>query len=106
MKMWSGRLKQPLDPAFEQWQRSFPFDHALIGEELAASAAHAHALVGAGVLTQEEAARIASALKEIGEKIKVDPRLLQSEEGIVGVCSRKISSESIVLGHTRPDSSV
>ncbi len=26
MKMWSGRFRQPLDPHFEEWQRSFPFD--------------------------------------------------------------------------------
>ena len=80
MKMWSGRLKQPLDPAFEQWQRSFPFDRVLIAEELAASTAHAHALVGAGVLTAEEADRIAAALKEIGQKVNHDPRLLESAE--------------------------
>lgn len=80
MKMWSGRLKQPLDPAFEQWQRSFPFDRVLITEELAASTAHAHALVGAGVLTVQEADHIAAALKEIGEKVKNDPRLLESQE--------------------------
>ncbi|HEX7962144.1 MAG TPA: argininosuccinate lyase [Terriglobales bacterium] len=78
--MWSGRLKQPLDPAFEQWQRSFPFDRVLITEELAASTAHAHALVGAGVLTVQEAEHIAAALKEIGEKVKNDPRLLESQE--------------------------
>ena len=23
MKMWSGRFRQPLDPDFERWQRSF-----------------------------------------------------------------------------------
>ena len=78
MKMWSGRLRQPLDPAFEQWQRSFPFDYVLIGEELAASTAHAHALVGAGVLSGEEAERIAAALREIGEKVEHDPPLLES----------------------------
>ena len=26
MKMWSGRFRQPLDPDFERWQRSFDFD--------------------------------------------------------------------------------
>jgi argininosuccinate lyase len=30
MKMWSGRFRQPLDPEFEQWQRSFPYDRRLL----------------------------------------------------------------------------
>ena len=30
MKMWSGRFRQPLDPAFEHWQRSFEFDCRLL----------------------------------------------------------------------------
>jgi argininosuccinate lyase len=80
VKMWSGRLKQPLDPAFEQWQRSFPFDRVLIGEELAASTAHALALAGAGVLSAEEADRIARALQQIGQQVEGDPRLLESTE--------------------------
>ena len=30
MKMWSGRFRQPLDPQFERWQRSFDFDRRLL----------------------------------------------------------------------------
>ena len=44
MKMWSGRFRQPLDPEFERWQRSFGFDRRLLRYELAASGAHASAL--------------------------------------------------------------
>ena len=51
MKMWAGRFRQPLDPQFEQWQRSFPFDQRLLLYELAASRAHAQALGAAGVLS-------------------------------------------------------
>ena len=36
-KMWSGRFREPLDAAFEQWQRSFPFDVRLLPQEVAAS---------------------------------------------------------------------
>ena len=52
--MWSGRFRQPLDPEFERWQRSFPFDQRLLQEEIAASRAHAKALLAAGVLSGEE----------------------------------------------------
>lgn len=54
MKMWSGRFRQPLDPEFERWQRSFPFDQRLLQEEIAASRAHAKALLAAGVLSRDE----------------------------------------------------
>lgn len=65
MKMWSGRFRQPLDPEFEQWQRSFPFDQQLLRFELAASRAHAEALVAAGVLSAEERSLILAGLEQI-----------------------------------------
>ena len=65
MKMWSGRFRQPLDPWFEQWQRSFPYDQKLLRFELAASRAHAQALRAAGVLSTEEHKLIAAGLDQI-----------------------------------------
>ena len=70
MKMWSGRFRQPLDPEFEKWQRSFPFDQLLIKEEVAASTAHARALQAAGVLTREELETIANGLRHIAEHVE------------------------------------
>jgi argininosuccinate lyase len=66
--MWSGRFRQPLDPAFENWQRSFEFDCRLLECELDASAAHARALKEAGVLSPEELTRVFEGLEQIGEK--------------------------------------
>lgn len=65
MKMWSGRFREPLDPFFDQWQRSIRFDWQLLPEEIAASSAHALALEAAGVLTSSESAQIRAALSEI-----------------------------------------
>ncbi len=67
MKMWSGRFRQPLDAAFERWQRSFDFDRRLLKYELAASAAHARALKNAGVLSADELISILEGLQKIGE---------------------------------------
>jgi argininosuccinate lyase len=53
-KMWSGRFREPLDSAFESWQRSFPFDVRLLPQEVAASKAHARAIAAAGILTEAE----------------------------------------------------
>jgi argininosuccinate lyase len=67
MKMWSGRFRAPLDPAFEQWQRSFEFDCRLLECELEASAAHARALTQAGVLSTVELEGVLRGLDQIGD---------------------------------------
>jgi argininosuccinate lyase len=53
-KMWSGRFCAALDPRFEAWQRSFPFDFRLLPQEVASSKAHARAIAAAGILTSAE----------------------------------------------------
>lgn len=80
MKMWSGRFRQPLDPEFEKWQRSFPFDRRLLAFELAASSAHARALERAGVLKVDELASILGGLQVIGRKADADPKFLDDPE--------------------------
>jgi argininosuccinate lyase len=66
-KMWSGRFREPLDTAFEQWQRSFPFDWRLLPQEIAASIAHARAIAAAGVLTADELERMVAGLTTVGK---------------------------------------
>ena len=78
--MWSGRFRQPLDPNFEQWQRSFPYDRRLLPFELAASRAHARALERAGVLTSAELTSILNGLKEILQKAESQPDFLNDPE--------------------------
>jgi len=77
--MWAGRFRQPLDPEFERWQRSFPFDQRLIEEELSASRAHARSLAGAGVLSQAELDSILGGLDEIAQQAE-NSEFLQDEE--------------------------
>jgi argininosuccinate lyase len=78
--MWSGRFRQPLDPAFERWQRSFPFDRCLLPYELEASRAHAHALQQAGILSSEELLEIERGLTEVAKKAEADAAFLNDEE--------------------------
>jgi argininosuccinate lyase len=63
--MWSGRFREPLDQAFEAWQRSFGFDWQLLPQEIAASKAHAFAIAAAGVLTNAERKAIVEGLSSI-----------------------------------------
>ncbi|MGA2654180.1 MAG: argininosuccinate lyase [Terracidiphilus sp.] len=65
VKMWSGRFREPLDSEFERWQRSIVFDWRLLPHEVAASKAHASALIAANILTTEEGTQIRAALDSI-----------------------------------------
>ena len=80
MKMWSGRFRQPLNPEFEQWQRSFPFDRRLLSQELAASRAHARALEAAGVLSAAELTAILNGLDSIAERAAAAGAVLEDAE--------------------------
>jgi argininosuccinate lyase len=80
MKMWSGRFRQPLDPDFERWQRSFGFDKRLLQYELAASMAHARALKNAGVVSADELIEILQGLEKIGEKAAASSAFLDDAE--------------------------
>ena len=64
-KMWSGRFREPLNPRFEAWQRSFPFDARLLPQEVAASKAHARMIAAAGVLTDAELASMLDGLDRV-----------------------------------------
>ncbi len=80
MKMWSGRFRQPLDPDFERWQRSFSFDRRLLKCELLASSAHARALKNAGILSSDELIGILQGLRQIGETAAASPAFLDDDE--------------------------
>ena len=80
MKMWSGRFRQPLDPAFERWQRSFGFDRRLLKYEIAASGAHARALKNAGILSADELISILQGLEQIGSRAATSPTFLDDDE--------------------------
>ena len=63
--MWSGRFREPLNTAFENWQRSFPFDWRLLPQEIAASKAHARMIASAGILTPDELAAMLRGLDAV-----------------------------------------
>jgi len=80
MKMWSGRFREPLDPRFERWQRSFEFDRRLLSYELAASSAHARALKDARILSSTELIAILQGLENIAEQATASPAFLEDNE--------------------------
>ena len=80
MKMWAGRFRQPLDPDFERWQRSFEFDRRLLKYEIAASSAHARALKKIGILSSDELIAVLQGLEQIGAQAAASSHFLNDEE--------------------------
>ncbi|CDZ77982.1 Argininosuccinate lyase [Legionella massiliensis] len=69
-KTWGGRFKKPLDPSVVKFNASLSFDHLLYAHDIAGSKAHAAMLARQGLITEEEAQAINSALTEIGLEIE------------------------------------
>ena len=65
MKLWQGRFEEESDPVFEKMNRSLGIDAVLLEVDIRASRAHARALLGCGVLTQEEWKAIDQGLEQI-----------------------------------------
>jgi argininosuccinate lyase len=80
VKMWSGRFRQPLDPEFEKWQRSFPYDQRLLPFELASSRAHASALKNARILCAEEFSQIIKGLETIASRAESSADFLRVDQ--------------------------
>jgi len=73
-KLWGGRFEGGLDPFFERFNRSLPFDRRLVDEDITGSIAWARALGGAGVLEQGEVDQLAQALEQLREELSNDPQ--------------------------------
>jgi argininosuccinate lyase len=65
MKLWQGRFEEGADPVFEKMNRSLGVDAILLDVDIQASRAHARALLGCGVLTEDEWQSIDRGLEEI-----------------------------------------
>ena len=67
--MWTGRFQQETDALVRAYGESISFDWRLYAHDIEGSVAHAGALAAAGLITEDEGARIEAGLREIGEEI-------------------------------------
>jgi argininosuccinate lyase len=77
-KMWGGRFERGPDASFYEFERSWQFDRRLLPQELALDRAWARAIAAAGILSDEECARIVRALDEIECRAKSEPAWLDA----------------------------
>jgi len=64
-KLWQGRFEEDSDPVFEKMNRSLGTDAVLLEVDIRASRAHARALLGCGVLSEDEFRAIDQGLQQI-----------------------------------------
>ena len=67
-KLWGGRFGAATDPLMEQLNASIGFDRRLYDADIRGSQAYARALVGAGLLTGDEAEQIVTGLDQVLEE--------------------------------------
>ena len=79
-QMWGGRFEGGIDPHFAAFQRSLPFDRALLGDDLVGSMAWARALGAAGVLGASEVSELEGALEALGAELAEDPTPLDTSD--------------------------
>ena len=68
--MWKGRFQEETTDLMKRFGESISFDWRLYRHDIRASIAHANGLVRADILTEEEAAQIATGLLQIEGEIK------------------------------------
>ena len=71
--LWGGRFTGQPDPSFKRFNNSFRFDRRLFEVDIRASIAHCNGLVGAEVLTLDEAETIKGGLQSILAQAQADP---------------------------------
>ena len=71
--MWGGRFDGRADPLFRAFNDSLAVDWRLAAEDVAGSIAGAHALLGAGVLTEEETTALVGELESLGAEVADHP---------------------------------
>ena len=69
-KMWGGRFSSPPDAIMEEINASIDFDRHLYRQDIAASKAHADMLAKQGIITADDAQKIAHGLDTIQSEIE------------------------------------
>ncbi|MGA1608857.1 MAG: argininosuccinate lyase, partial [Planctomycetota bacterium] len=93
-KLWGGRFAGGLDPFFERFNRSLPFDQRMVDEDLVGSAAWARALGKAGVLTAAEVRKLEKALATLRKRVAADPGLCEraADEDVHSFVERELGA--------------
>ncbi|MEP7029006.1 MAG: argininosuccinate lyase [Candidatus Eisenbacteria bacterium] len=96
--LWKGRIAGAPDPSFFAFQRSLPYDARLLPQDLAVNAAWARALGEAGLLGDEETARLLVALEDIGRALSPAEAARREEEDVHTLVEAELTARVGDLG--------
>ena len=92
MALWGGRFAEPTDEDLRALNDSIDFDRRMYREDVAGSQAWARALVGAGILSQDEADSIVAGLQQVLEEFDQDVfELRPGDEDIHTAVERRLT---------------
>ncbi len=102
--MWKGRFQQETSALLQRYSESISFDWRLWRQDIAGSIAHSAALERAGLISEDERARIVAGLSEIGAEIEAGKFQFKTEledihMNIEGELTRRIGDAGAKL-HT------
>ena len=90
-KLWGGRFETDMDALMEKLNNSIGFDRRMYDADIRGSQAYARALVGVGILTEEEAEQIVAGLQEVlGEFVDERFEYAPSDEDIHTAVERRL----------------
>ncbi|MBG91058.1 MAG: argininosuccinate lyase [Actinobacteria bacterium] len=94
-KLWGGRFEQGLDDAAQALSYSLWLDRRLAPYDIQVNKAHVAGLVKAGVLTEQDGAKIRATLDEIGKESQETPELLDGPDEDIHSCIERLVTERI-----------
>ncbi len=86
-KLWGGRFEGETDAGFARYNRSYGFDRRLFEADVRGSLAHCEGLRAAGVLGDEEAARVEEGLRALLARAAEEPEAFFADEAAEDVHS-------------------
>ena len=94
-KLWGGRFSDALDPLMEEFNASIGFDWRLWQADIRGSQAYARALARAGLLTEEEAARVVAGLERVADEWRADRFVIQAGDEDIHTANERRLTELI-----------
>lgn len=100
MALWGGRFTEGPDQRFKNYNDSLKFDYRLALEDIEGSVCWADAIHEAGVLTDEECAKLKTALGELHAEAEQDLQVIASagDEDIHSYVERRLIEKTGSLG--------
>jgi len=70
MSLWGGRFSQPTDEDLRRLNDSLPYDQRMAAQDVKGSLAYVKAILGAGIITAEEAQQLTDGLQQVNAEFE------------------------------------